>query len=75
MAFTEAIQEALSEQKLKPSDLARMTGYSAQYILDVLKGNRRWNETTLEKTCDALGLEIKILPVSSKVSKEKVDAL
>jgi predicted transcriptional regulator len=60
--FSKSIGKVLNQQNITPSDLARMTGYSAQYILDVMKGNRRWNETTLTKTCDVLGLEIKLVP-------------
>lgn len=72
MEFSKNIAKALDQNGLTPSDLARMTGYSPQYVIDVLKGNRRWNETTLSKACDALGLEIKVVPV--KRSKSGVEA-
>lgn len=58
--FSEQINQILRERGLTPSDLARMTGYSPQYIIDLLKNNRRWNETTINKACKALNLEIKI---------------
>lgn len=67
MKFSEEIKTTLKSKDLTPSDLARMTGYTPQYIHDLLGGNRRWNEVTLGKTCDALGLEIKIIPKKSGV--------
>ncbi|MFP4976350.1 helix-turn-helix domain-containing protein [Paenibacillus sp. CN-4] len=69
--FSKSINKALNQNGLTPSDLARMTGYSPQYVIDVLKGNRRWNETTLNKACNALGLEIKVVP--TKGSRTGVD--
>ncbi|MFE1626992.1 helix-turn-helix domain-containing protein [Brevibacillus reuszeri] len=60
MNFSNEIKGVLSEKNITPSELARMTGYSPQYIIEVLKGNKRWNETTISKTCMALGLEIKV---------------
>lgn len=70
MGFSEVIKKALETNGITPSELARKTGYSAQYIGDVLKGHRRWNETTLTKACDVLGLEIVIVqkPNADKVS-------
>lgn len=62
MDFSRTIKHVLVDKGLKPSDLARMTGYSYQYILDVLKGKRRWNETMIEKVCDVLDLKIKVVP-------------
>ncbi|HEY4429522.1 helix-turn-helix domain-containing protein [Paenibacillus sp. RS8] len=64
MNISNRIKHVLIDQNLTPSDLARKTGYTPQYIIDVLKGNRRWNETTIEKACDALGLEFELVPKS-----------
>lgn len=33
--------------------------YTPQYIHDLLVGKRRWNETTMTKTCEALGIIMK----------------
>ncbi len=60
MSMSEAIGKVLKQRDISPSDLARMTGYTPQYVIDLLKGSRRWNETTLTKACDALGLKIEI---------------
>jgi len=60
MKFSESVKKFLKNRDLTPSDLARLTGYTPQYIHNLLEGNRRWNETTINRTCEALGLEIKI---------------
>jgi predicted transcriptional regulator len=58
--FSGVVTKVLQEKGMKPSALARMTGYTPQYMYDLLSGHRRWNETTITKVCDALGLKIKI---------------
>jgi predicted transcriptional regulator len=68
MNFSESIKQVLKSRGLNPSDLARMTGYTPQYMYDLLAGDRRWNETTMKKTCDALGLEIRIIESKNKLS-------
>ncbi|MFH5187151.1 helix-turn-helix domain-containing protein [Paenibacillus sp. TAB 01] len=60
MDFSESVKKILKSRDLSPSDLARLTGYTPQYIHNLLDGKRRWNETTINRTCGALGLEIKI---------------
>lgn len=49
---------------MRPADLARRTGYSPQHIHNLLKGEKRWNEESLKKVCDALELEIKVVPLN-----------
>ncbi|MCF2719246.1 helix-turn-helix transcriptional regulator [Paenibacillus sp. UKAQ_18] len=63
MNFSNTITKILNQRGLSPSDLSRMTGYSPQYVIDILKGNRRWNETTLSKACEALELEIRLVSI------------
>lgn len=60
MNFSESIRKELKVKDLTPSDLARMTGYTPQYIHEILSGKKRWNETTITRACEALGLEIKL---------------
>ncbi|MEJ8546596.1 helix-turn-helix domain-containing protein [Brevibacillus borstelensis] len=60
MSISDSIKNFLHAEKLTPSDLARMTGYTPQYIHEILSGKKRWNETTIQKTCEALGLEISV---------------
>jgi len=67
MDFSKVVKHALIEQNLKPTDLARMTGYTPQHIYDLLRGDRRWNEVTMKKACEALGIEIKYIPKEKKV--------
>ncbi|WP_028562274.1 helix-turn-helix domain-containing protein [Paenibacillus pinihumi] len=58
MNFSEAVLIAMEASKLKRADLARATGYSYQYISDLLAGKRRWHEVVINKVCAALGIEI-----------------
>jgi transcriptional regulator with XRE-family HTH domain len=72
MNFSEVIKNILKSRNLRISDLARMTGYTPQYMYDLLAGNRRWNETTINKTCEALGIEILIVPKETKNEKKVI---
>ncbi|TDL57872.1 XRE family transcriptional regulator [Paenibacillus dendritiformis] len=60
--FSNAIKHRLDDVDKKPSELAREIGYSPQYVIDLIKGKKRWNEQLMGKVCDALELEIKIVP-------------
>ncbi|WP_245583182.1 helix-turn-helix domain-containing protein [Paenibacillus daejeonensis] len=64
------IKKTMNEQGVKASDIAKQTGYTSQYLHGLLEGSRRWNETTLSKTCDALGLEVKLVPIKSGTDKK-----
>ncbi|MEB3752526.1 helix-turn-helix transcriptional regulator [Geobacillus sp. FSL W8-0032] len=68
MNFSEVVRNVLEDKNLRISDLARMTGYTPQYMYDLLAGNRRWNETTINKTCEALGIEIIVVPTKKERS-------
>jgi transcriptional regulator with XRE-family HTH domain len=59
--FSSVVNNKLKEKNLKAIDLARETGYSPQYICDLLAGHRRWNETTIDKACKALGITIEFV--------------
>ncbi|BFH11123.1 helix-turn-helix transcriptional regulator [Bacillus cereus] len=67
MSFSEQVKEHMDEKGIRPTQLAQMICYSAPHIYDLFSGKRRWNETTMQKTCDVLGLEMKI--VKKKVEK------
>jgi len=60
MNFTEAVKVAMQKTGMKRPDIARATGYSYQHISDLLAGERRWNEESIDKVCAALGIEIEI---------------
>lgn len=59
MNFSGVVKNTMNDKGIRNAELARMTGYSSQYISDLLSGERRWNEDTIKKVCSALGLEIK----------------
>jgi len=61
MDFSKVVKNQMDEANLKKSELARRTGYSYQYISDLLAGNRRWNETTITKVSEVLGIKIKFV--------------
>ncbi|MGF9907926.1 helix-turn-helix domain-containing protein [Brevibacillus porteri] len=67
MNFTKAVLNALEKTNMKKTELARATGYSNQYIYDLLSGKRRWNEESINKVCSALGFEIVIEREEDKV--------
>ncbi|MFM1655538.1 helix-turn-helix domain-containing protein [Brevibacillus sp. B_LB10_24] len=54
----EAVQAAMKAKDVTKSDLSRLTGYSYQYIYDLLAGRRRWHEEPLERVCNVLGISI-----------------
>lgn len=56
--FTEAVKAAMQKLGLKTSDIAKSTGLSYQYIHDLLSGDRRWNEDTINKVCEALDIQV-----------------
>ncbi len=60
--FTDSVRFAMDEQDINVSELACLTGFSTTYISKILRGEKRWNETTLSKTLKALNLEIEIKP-------------
>lgn len=62
MGFSEKVKVVLAEKEMNPSELARQIGYSPQYVHDLLKGEKRWNEETISKVCNALDLEITVSP-------------
>lgn len=71
MDFTQAVKQAMSKTDTKRADLARATGYSYQYISDLLAGKRRWHEVVINKTCEALGIKIEITCGTSQADEEK----
>jgi len=60
MNFTESVKAAMEIHGITKKDLARETKYSYQYIYDLLAGERRWNEDSINKVCGALGIKIEI---------------
>jgi len=58
MNFRHFVKKILTERKLKIVDLSRLSGISYPYCAELIKGRKRWNEDTINKTCKALGIEI-----------------
>ncbi|WP_337970127.1 helix-turn-helix domain-containing protein [Virgibacillus salexigens] len=58
MNFSDEVKKLLDQRTMRYVDLARLTGYSAQHISDLIAGRRRWNEDAINKVC--LVLDIKI---------------
>ncbi|MGG1643007.1 helix-turn-helix domain-containing protein [Paenibacillus sp. NRS-1782] len=69
MTFTKDIKHALIEKDMNPSDLARQSGYSPQHINNLLKGEKRWNVDSMQKVCEVLGLELRVVPKEGKGDK------
>jgi transcriptional regulator with XRE-family HTH domain len=61
--FSEVVKQAIHSKGIKSKELAGMTGYSAAYISDLLSGERRWNEDSIDKVCRALGVQINFEPM------------
>ncbi|WP_110933792.1 helix-turn-helix domain-containing protein [Paenibacillus bouchesdurhonensis] len=58
MNFTEAVKAVMNTKGINKADVARATGYSYQHIHDLIAGERRWNEDSINKVCDALGISV-----------------
>ncbi|QGP93431.1 hypothetical protein MGLY_28390 [Neomoorella glycerini] len=61
MNFGALAKERMGERGLRPCDLARLTGYSQQYISDLISGRRRWNETAIKNVYGVLGLKLRVI--------------
>lgn len=64
--ITDSVKFAMAEQDINVSELANLTGFSTTYMSKLLRGEKRWNETTLSKTLQALNLEIEIKPAPKR---------
>ncbi|SMF88094.1 Cro/C1-type HTH DNA-binding domain-containing protein [Paenibacillus uliginis N3/975] len=60
MDFSKAVKVVMEKTGMRKAEIARATGYSYQHIHDLLAGERRWNEDSINKVCDALGITISI---------------
>ncbi|MEV2909860.1 helix-turn-helix transcriptional regulator [Paenibacillus larvae] len=64
MNFSQVVKQQLKDMNMKASQLAVEIGHTPQHIHDLLKGNRNWNESTMKKACEVLGLKIQIVKAS-----------
>ncbi|MEK4236499.1 helix-turn-helix domain-containing protein [Paenibacillus sp. FSL H7-0714] len=67
MDFTSTVKNILSQNGMKNAELARQAGYSSQHIHDLLSGDRRWNEDSMNKVCDVLGIKVNYQTTESNV--------
>ncbi len=58
MNFTGIVKYQMQERGITPAGLASKMGFTVQYIYKLLQGKKRWNETTMTRACEALGIEI-----------------
>lgn len=58
MNFSEIVKNVLKQRNDTITMLAEQMGYSVQYVSDLLSGRRRWNETTMKKACEVLGIKV-----------------
>ena len=58
MNISEIVKTAMEKSGTTKSDLAKLTGYSYQYIYDLLAGRRRWHEEPINRVCKALGIQV-----------------
>jgi len=58
MNFTETVKAAMKRSGISKSELAKLTGYSYQYIYDLLAGKRRWHEEPINRVYTALGIQV-----------------
>ena len=63
----QTVKQYMQVHKITASELARRVKRSPQYIHDILKGRKRWNEDTIQGICDALGLQIEIKPAINTI--------
>ena len=70
MNFSKSIRHALVDAGMNPSELARQTKYSPQYIHNLLKGDKRWNDEAMQKVCNVLNLEMKIVSKGGGVKSD-----
>lgn len=69
MNFRDTVTELLKERGIKPAALAKQCGLTPQYMYDLLRGRRRWNEKTMNKVCQALNLQLEIKPADDTIPR------
>lgn len=56
--FSKVVKVALKTNKMSVTQLAQTINLSVPYIYNLLKGDKRWNEPTMYKVSDVLGISI-----------------
>ena len=70
--FNGTVLEELKKNNISKSVFAKKMDLSIPYIYDLFKrrDNRRWNEDTINKACEVLGLEIEVKNKKRKCKNE-----
>lgn len=63
MNFAATFKNHIESKNINIPELAKEIGISPQYMYDLLKNERRWNEDIINKVCAALKLDIQIKEV------------
>jgi len=71
MDFSKIILSRAREIDMSLSDLARHIGISPQHMSNLVKGRKRWNETTMTRACEALDLKMDFIVEKTKKTKSK----
>ena len=58
--------QRMQELNMNKTQLAQATGYTPQYITNLINGNKRWNEDVMLKVFEVLGIDIEF-----KMSKKR----
>ena len=58
MDFSKIARRVIAEKQIKITDIQKKTGYSLQYLYELISGKRRWNEDTISNIYDVLGIEL-----------------
>ncbi|KLU61467.1 helix-turn-helix protein [Peptococcaceae bacterium CEB3] len=66
MVISDAIKNVLNRRGMTSAELARRMGCTRQHVSDLLADKRRWNETTLMKACEALGVELALVDADAQ---------
>jgi cyanate lyase len=74
MPFTEIVAQQLYEKRMTVAELARRMGYCDQYVRMLLRGQKRWNETTMTKAASILDIEIIYHPMADQESTRTTQA-
>jgi len=67
MDFSAIVKTALKEKKITLTDFAKRMELSFQYTYKLVnkKEDKRWNEDSMKKACEILGLEIQFVSKSA----------
>jgi hypothetical protein len=62
-SFSDVVKAELITQKLSVVIFAEKLGFTMQYTYNLInkKGKKRWNEDSMQRACEVLGIEVKFI--------------